>query len=335
MRRRQFALGLLALPALTRRAAAAEQSVVRMACGNRLSELPLMVMQRNQLIEQHAAKLGLPSLKTQWPEPGTGPGSMQNMLGEQADFGMLGVPELASMWDQSFGTPGAVHALSCLALQPFMLVTRDKAVKTIADFSEKDTIAVPKVRYSAQAVCLEMAAAKRWGAERYSRLDPLTLSLRDSRAEEILVSNQPSVNSHYSVSPYYYDELATPGVHLVLKSNDTLGGPHAYGMLVAAPYFPVGNPTIVQAVLAAQQEADAFIKQHPEDAAAIYLALSRDRRGKSDVAGMIADPDIIWTTVPQRLMIFVDFLHQVGRLEHMPASWKDLMLPEGRSGAGS
>ena len=335
MRRREFGLGLLALPALTRRAAATEQSLVRVACRNELSDLPLMVMQRNQLIEQHAARLGLPGLKTSWPEPGNGGDSVGDLLGDQADFGVLGVPELVDLWDRTLGNPGAVLALSCIALQPSMLVTRNKAIKTIADFSHDDTIAVPRVKYSTQAVCLEMAAAKRWGLERYTRLDRLTLGLPDARAEEFIVAGRPSVNSHYAVSPYYYDELETRGVHLVLKSNDTLGGPHANGMLVAAPYFHAGNPAITQAVLAAQQEANAFIKQHPADAAAIYLALSRDQRRQSDVAAMIADPDITWTTVPQRLMTFVEFLHKVGRVDHMPGTWKELLLPEAQSGAGS
>lgn len=335
MRRRQFGLGLLALPALARRAGATEQSVVRLAWRRVLSDLPLMVMQRNRLIEHHAAKLGLRPLQTVWPIANSGGGMIGDLLGNQADFGVLAAPELADLWDHTRGMPGTVRALSSVALQPFMLVTRDPAVKSLRDFSTADTIAVPRVKLSTQAVCLEMAAAKRWGLEQYSRLNRLTLRVPDAQAEASLVSGHGPVNSHYAVSPYYYDELATPGVHLVLKSNDTLGGPHVNGMLVAAPFFHAGNPTITQAVLAAQQDANAFIKHNAREAAAIYLSLTHDTRRQNDVAGMIADPDIVWTTVPQRLMEFVAFLHKVGRLRHMPASWQHLMLPEGRSGAGS
>lgn len=43
-------------------------------------------------------------------------------------------------------------------------------------------------------------------------------------------------------------------------------------------------------------------------------------------------PDNVWTTVPQRLMVFVDFMRKVGQLQHLPAPWKDLFLSEVRGG---
>ena len=335
MRRRQFGLGLLAMPALARSAAAVEAGVVRIMTQADLSHLPLMVMQHQRLVEQHAARLGLPALKVRWPvldDPGA---LIDGLLGGQVDFGVIGVPGLATLWDKTVGTPGEMRALSCVQLQPFMLVTNDPAVKTIADFSERDQIAVPSPTLAAQATCLEMAAAQQWGLERYAKLDRLRVTLPHAAAAERVIAGLTSVNSHYSVSPYYYDELAAPRVHLVLKSNDTLGGPHVNGALIAAPYFHAGNPTIVRAVLAAQEAANAFILAHPHAAAAIYLAQTRDRRKPEDVAEMIADPDITWTTMPRKVMVFVDFMRKVGRLHHTPASWKDLFLPELHAGQGS
>ena len=335
VRRREFGLGLLAMPALARSTAASEAGVVRIMTQADLSHLPLMVMQHENLVERHAALLGLPTLKVRWPvldEPGT---LIDGLLGGQVDFGVMGMPGLATLWDQSVGTPGEVRALSCVQLQPFMLVTSDAAVKTVADFSERDRIAVPSAILSAQTTCLEMAAAQLWGVERYAKLDHLTLTLRHSEAAERVISRRSPVNSHYSVSPYYYDELATPGVHLVLKSNDTLGGPHANGLLVAAPYFYAGNPIITRAVLAAQQAANAFVQAHPSDAAAIYLTLTRDRRKPDQAEELVADPDITWTIFPRKVMVFADFLRKVGRLHHTPASWKDLFLPELHAGQGS
>jgi NitT/TauT family transport system substrate-binding protein len=37
---------------------------------------------------------------------------------------------------------------------------------------------------------------------------------------------------------------------------------------------------------------------------------------------MISDPDIDYTTAPANLMKHVAFMHKVGRLKHLPASWK-------------
>jgi NitT/TauT family transport system substrate-binding protein len=335
MRRRHFGLGLLAMPAIVRRAAAAEASVVRIVRQYGLPTLPLMVMEHEKLVERHAARLGLPSLKVEWPILG-GPGAMiDGLLAGEVDFGVVGTPGLATLWDKTVGTSRELRALSAVQLQPFMLVTNNPAVKTIADFTDKDRIALPTAKISAQALALEMAAAQLWGNAQYERLDPLTLTLPHPEAAAGVISGKSPVNSHYAVSPFYYYELASPNVHLVLKSNDTLGGPHVNGTLAAAPGFRTGNQTVAQAVFDAQQEANAFINAHPGDAAAIYIALSKDTHPPAQMTAMVADPDNIWTTVPRKAMDFVGFMHTVGRLKHLPASWKDLFLPQARAGDGS
>jgi NitT/TauT family transport system substrate-binding protein len=180
-----------------------------------------------------------------------------------------------------------------------------------------------------------MAAAKLWGDAQYARLDPWTVTLPHPEAAAGVISGKSPVNSHYAVSPFYYYELATPGVHQVLKSYDTLGGPHVNGTLVAAPAFTKSNPQITAAVLAAQEEANAFIGAHPQDAAEIYIALTKDTHGAAEMTKMIVDPDNVWTTVPQKVLTFAEFMHKVGRLKHLPASWKDMFLPNVQDAQGS
>jgi NitT/TauT family transport system substrate-binding protein len=286
-------------------------------------------------VEKHAARLGLPSLTVEWPTLG-GPGAMiDGILSGQVDFGVTGAPGLLTLWDKTVGTAREVRALSAVQLQPFMLVTNDAAVRSIADFTDKDRIALPTAKISAQALCLEMAAAKLWGDAAYERLDPWTVTLAHPEAAAGVMSGKSPVNSHYAVSPFYYYELATPGVHLVLKSSDTLGGAHVNGVLLAAPAFVRDNPKMAEAVLAAQREANEFITAHPGDAAAIYIALSGDTHGAEALTKMIVDPDNVWTTVPQKTMAFADFMHKVGRLKHMPGSWMDVFLPNLHGGQGS
>lgn len=334
MHRRQFGLSLLAMPAIVRRASAAEASAVRIVRQYGLPTLPLMVMEHEKLVERHAARLGLPSLKVEWPVLG-GPGAMIDaMLTGDVDFGVVGTPGLATLWDKTVGTAREIRALSAVQLQPFMLVTNNPAVKTIADFTDKDRIALPTAKISAQAIVLQMAAAKLWGNDQFERLDSLTLTLPHPEAAAGVISGKSPVNSHYAVSPFYYYELASPNVHLVLKSNDTLGGPHINGLLGAAPGYRTGNQTVAQAVFDAQQEANAFIDAHPRDAAAIYIALAKDPHTLAEMTTMVADADNHWTNVPKKLMDFVGFMHTVGRVKHMPGSWKELFLPLGQDGDG-
>ena len=74
-----------------------------------------------------------------------------------------------------------------------------------------------------------------------------TVTLPHPEAAAGVMSGKSPVNSHYAVSPFYYYELATPGVHLVLKLYDTLGGPHVNGVLLASPSFVRDNPGIAAA----------------------------------------------------------------------------------------
>jgi NitT/TauT family transport system substrate-binding protein len=326
MRRRDLGTGLLALPFLGR-GARAEAYGVRIVKQYGLPHVPLMVMEHERLVEKHAARLGLPNVQTSWPTLG-GPGAMiDGLLSGQVDFGVVGTPGLATLWDKTVGTPREMRALSAVQLQPFFLVTNNKAVRTIADFGPEDRIALPTAKISAQALCLEMAAAQVWGDAAYDRLDPLTVTLSHPDAAAGVISGKSPVNSHYAVSPYYYYELATPGVHLVLKSSDTLGGPHVNGTLAASPSFSRDNPVITAAVLAAQEEANAMIAAHPRDVAEIYIANEKDTHGVDEVTKIIIDPDNVWTTEPRKLMTFVGFMHKVGRLKHMPERWQDMFLP--------
>jgi len=334
MRRRDLGLGLLAMPALGR-GARAEASTVRIVRQIGLPHLPLMVMEHEKLVEKHAARLGLPSLVTSWATLG-GPGAMiDGLLSGQVDFGVVGAPGLLTLWDKTVGTAREVRALSCVQLQPFLLVTNNPDVKTIADFTEKDRIAVPTAKISAQALCLQVAAAQLWGDANYERLDPLTVTLGHPEAAAGVMSGKSPINSHYAVSPFYYYELATQGVHLVLKSSETFGGNHVNGTLVAAPGFAKENPVITAAVLAAQEEVNQLIGSHPEDVARIYIDSARDTHGVEEMTRIIVDPDNVWTTVPQKLMVFASFMHTVGRLKHMPAAWTDMFLPNVHGGQGS
>lgn len=335
MRRRDLGLALAGLPmllgapALLRSAAAAEATSIRIAKQYGLPYLPLMVMEHEQLAEKHAARQGLAALEVAWVTLGGPSAVIDGILSGQLQLGVTAMPSLATLWDKTAGTPQEVRGFSAVQSQPYVLTTRDPEVHAIADFTDRDRIAVPSVKISGQAVALEMAAAKQWGFEHYDKLDPLTVSLPHPDAVAALLSGKSEVNSHCTITPFYYYELAAPGIHQVWKSYDAFGGKHINGLLLTTKRFHDDNPKICAAVLAAQEEANAFIRAHPRDAAAIYRSLSGDTRDPVDkVAQMVADPDNDWTTTPAASMQFVDFLHKVGRLKRVPGSWKDLFLPD-------
>src|SRR5262245_6554740 len=163
MNRREFAVGALALPALWR-PAAAQVTTIHLGKQYGLPFLPQMVMEEQKLIEKHASQRGIP-LAVEWLTM-SGPGGLNDaLLAGQMEFVNVAAPSLGTLWDKTFGTPQHVHGLCAVQSMPYVLCTRNAAVTTIADFTQNDRIAVPTIKISGQAMALQMAAAKLWGAD--------------------------------------------------------------------------------------------------------------------------------------------------------------------------
>ena len=70
-------------------------------------------------------------------------------------------------------------------------------------------------------------------------------------------------------------------------------------------------------------------------AAEAYLRISKDKDSVADILAMLNDPAIIFTTMPQNVMKYVDFMAKVGAIKVRPDSWKDLFFPNVHGAAGS
>src|SRR5271169_3960583 len=324
LRRRGFCKALsaaplaMAAPMLMRSAFADEVSSIVMVSQHGLPYLPLMVMDTLQLVEKHAGKLGIASLKPNYKSLGGTQSLIDALLSRQMDFGVTGVPGLATLWDKTAGTSNEIRALCAVQSMPFMLVTNRPSIRTIKDFTDQDKIAVPAIKVSSQAICLQMAAAKEWGDDQYARLDAYTITRSHPEAAVSVMSKATEINSHYSVAPYYYYELASAGVRSVLKSYETLGGPGTNGVMLMTKKFRDANPKVTQAVYAALSEAEDFINKNPLEAAQIYIKTTNEKRSnQQEMTKFIADPDNIWTTMPQQTMTFAGFMHKVGTMKRL------------------
>jgi NitT/TauT family transport system substrate-binding protein len=335
LNRRGLGLSLLAAPFISRRVRA-EESIVRLSKQYGLGYMSMMVMEHEHLVEKHAVRLGLPNVKTEWSVLGGPSPQIDALLAGQVGFIGPGSTTLATLWDKTAGTGRDVKALSALQSMPFVLMTRNPTVRSIADLTAKDKIALPGVKITGHALTLEMAAAKLWGSASYDRLDSLTITLAHPDAMAALLGGQSEINCHLASSPFYYYERVAPGVHEVFKSYDVTGGMHTNGVVVTSKLYHDANPKLCAAVLAAQQEANVFIRNNPRQAAEIYLTMTGDRMATVDqMAGWVADPDVVYTTVPMKVMEFAVFMHQVGRLKRQPNSWKDMFFEESQDVAGS
>jgi NitT/TauT family transport system substrate-binding protein len=54
-----------------------------------------------------------------------------------------------------------------------------------------------------------------------------------------------------------------------------------------------------------------------------------------EIADVLSDPHVKFTTTPENVMKYADFMHRIGSIKNQPASWKDLFFPEIHGAPGS
>ena len=87
------------------------------------------------------------------------------------------------------------------------------------------------------------------------------------------------------------------------------------------------NPKTYEAVMAAFDEAIAFIKAEPAEAARIFIKFENATTPVADVVRILgSEKDIIFTMTPNRTMDFADIMHKVGLVKIKPKAWTDLFF---------
>lgn len=318
-------LGVMAAAALST-PVAAEVKEVRLARQFGIHYLPMIIMEHQKLIEQAAGQNGMPELKVTWSQLSGGASVNDALLAGAVDFSAGGVGPLIVIWEKTIGR-GDIKGAAAVSDVPMTLTTRNPNVKTIADFTEKDKIALPAVKTSMQAVTLQMAAAKMWGDANYEKLDRLTVSMKHPDALAALLSGHGEVTAHFTAAPYDFQELKNPNVRKVLDSFEVYGGPATLIVLYTTQKFHDANPKVYRTVLQAMEKAMALIKADKRRAAEIYLELTKEKTTVDEMVEMLNDPQINFKLAPSSTYAVAEFMHRIGRIKTKPGSWKDMFFP--------
>jgi NitT/TauT family transport system substrate-binding protein len=322
------ALSLAILPA-----AHAEVSEIHVSRQYGISYLPLMIMEDQKLIEKHAKASGI-DVKVDWSKFASGAVMNDALLSGNLQFASGGVAPFTTLWAKTRSNLD-VKAVAAINSMPLYLVTNNPKVKTLKDFTDKDKIALPAVKVSIQAVTLQMAAEKAFGAGQEHKLDHLTVSMSHPDGETALLSGKSEITAHLSSPPFQYQELEHKGMHRVLNSYDVLGGPATFNVVWTTAKFHDENPKVYAAFVAALDEATAQINGNKRAAAETYLRISKDKDSLDDILKMLNDSEIKYTTTPNNVMKYVDFMHKIGSIKVKPDSWKDMFFPNAQKLSGS
>jgi NitT/TauT family transport system substrate-binding protein len=325
----RFVLALLL--AVTGMPAYAELAEINVAQQYGVSFLPLMVMERDKLVEKHAKAAGLSDVKVNWVKV-AGPSVMNDgVISGAIQFIAVGAPSLITLWDKTKSNV-QVKGVSAMTTYPLYLNVRNPNVKSIRDFSDKDKIAVPSIKVSTQAIVLQMAAAKEFGDANYARLDPWTVGLSHPDGLLAITNNSGGVDAHFTTSPFHEQEMKIPGMRTLTTSYEILGGPATALVLATSTKYRDANPKSYKAFYDALKEAIDSINKDKRAAAKVYLEQAKDTKSTvDDIYGMISAADYAYTLTPQKVGKTADFMYKIGAIKTKPGSWKDFFFPEVQS----
>jgi NitT/TauT family transport system substrate-binding protein len=245
------------------------------------------------------------------------------------------VGPLLTLWDRTQGKQN-VRGVASLGNFPYYLVSINPAVRSIADFTDKDRIATPAVGVSVQSRVLQLASARLWGDAQFNRLDRLQVALPHPEATAAIAKGGTEVTAHFGNPPFQEQELAAnPQAHVVLRSYDVLGGPASATVLYATERFRKENPRTYQAFVDALAEAAKLVRADPEKAADIFLRTNKSKVDRALLLKLLRSPEVQFKLTPENTFPLAEFMHRVGAIKNKPASVRDYFFDDPHLAGGS
>lgn len=294
--------------------------------------LLLNVVRDQQLIEKHGKEEGI-DIKVDWTQLSGGAAINDALLSGSIDIAGAGVGPLLTIWDRTHGRQN-IKAVASLGIFPYYLVSNNPQVKTIADITDKDRIAVPAVGVSVQSRFLQYAAAKQWGDKDFNRLDKYTLALPHPDATAALIAGGTELNGHFSNPPFQDQALKNPNVHVALDSYDLLG-PNSPTVLFATEKFRNDNPKTYKAFTQALAEAAEFAQNDKGAAADTYIRVTKANIDRAELLKIIDNPQYEFTVTPKNTYPLAEFMYRIGAIKNKPESWKDYFFQDAKPLQGS
>ena len=314
-------VGLLAAPAIVHAQTPLKVTFVQQ---RGLLYLPVDLMVHAGVLQKEADKLGLGKVEATVTNL-SGPGPVNDaILSGAADYGTAALPSLLNFWSKTKGTPQEVRAVGTMSNGAMTLYTTNPNVKTIADFTDKDRIAVPTIGISFNSMMLQMAAEKLWNEP--MRLDHLTVGLSHPDAVAAMSAGfgKSNVTAHIAVQPFTSRGLKIPGARAILDSREVFGGQLTQITLLASKATKEKNPKLFQAVANALEESIKIANADKRAAAVLWKQAQKANESIEELVELLNDPGFEFTSQPKRIATFAAFLNRTNRLKDKLGSWKEL-----------
>jgi NitT/TauT family transport system substrate-binding protein len=290
------------------------------------------VMQGHKLVEKQLTAKGLASTSVVWTKLAGPSAIVDSFLAGAVQFSGQGVPSTALIWDRTRNGIG-VRAVSAMVASNIWLMTRKPELKSLRDLTDKDRIALPSIKTSAQALFLWTAAEKEFGAGQWGKLDHMTVSLPHPDAMAAVLNPTGEITVHAATSPYA-DLERKAGLRAITDLYAVEGSVVTGLNFVSTEQFRKANPITYDAVVAAFDEAIAWINSDKRRAAQFYLEVSKEKMSLDDLTQILMASDYIFGKTPHGIGAAMNMMYKTGTIKTKPQSWKDMYFPETQLLAG-
>jgi NitT/TauT family transport system substrate-binding protein len=272
---------------------------------------PLLIMKQQRLLEK-----AYPGLKVEWKQLASGTAITDGVTKGNIQIGAMGTAPMLVGWAQGVNW----KVIAPLDVADLWLMAQKPAIRTVSDLRGK-RIATPSAT-SIQAIVLRKMAQVKLGDAR--ALDSSLISMDHPDGMQALLSGR--IDAHLTSPPYQWQELGR-GAHVVERSSGYFGT-HSFLVTVLTQRFYDDYRAFSNRFYRLVKQSIDLINEKPGRAAAI---LAREDTSKATTAKfrrwITRKRSLAFTTRPRGLMRTAGFMSQIGLLNKVPSSWRELVFP--------
>ena len=279
---------------------------------------PLKVIQEKGLIEENYDG----DVEVNFQTLNSGASINDAFVAGDVDVGLMGVaPAITGSLNE--GVPYKI--CTNVSAQPHRLMTNDPNIKTLKDIGEKDQIALVNIG-SIQHILLAMAAKEQLGDAH--ALDNNIAAMAHPDGMTALLNG--SVKCQLTTSPFVFKEAEEEGISEVEAIESVWPEGNSFIVAVASTDLHDNNPELYEAVLAAFNDAIAFMNDDPE-AAAEMLCVDEDVDAATYLE-WLNDPACSYSTNLTGVSTMAKFMTEEGFLEDVQFDDISQLVYEGGEG---
>lgn len=216
---------------------------------------PLTIMKEKGFLEQE-----LPDVAIRWQQFGGPTAIRESMLNGDVDFGFMGVAPVLIGIDNGMEWKYAAGISS----NEVAIVTSRPEIKTLADFTEEDRIAILSPGCT-QHILLCMLAGQQLGDP--MALDGQLVSMSHPDALQALLSGT-EITAHVATPPYLQQEVEA-GMSVMATGEEIMGRPFTFISCVAMTQFYEEHRELYDGFIRALERSIEYLNQNMEECVGI------------------------------------------------------------------